>query len=68
MTAPARRPTRGPFRRIERWGDGVAMSMVAFVLERVVVRSVKSEGGTPSKARPDPTTFHSKGGAVDLDE
>lgn len=63
-----RRPTRGAFRRIERWGVGIAMSIVALVLERVVMRSVKNAGGTPSKALPGPTTFRSKGGAVDLDE
>lgn len=44
------------------------MSIVALVLERVVMRSVKNAGGTPSKALPGPTTFRSKGGAVDLDE
>jgi hypothetical protein len=68
VRAPTRRPTRGPLRRIERWGVGVAMSMVALVLERIVMRSVRSEGRTPTKSQPNPTTFRSKGGAVDLDE
>ena len=44
------------------------MSIVALVLERVVMRSVKHEGGTPARPEPGPTTFRSKGGAVDLDE
>jgi hypothetical protein len=44
------------------------MSMVALVLERVVMRSVTKEGGAPARARPERTTFRSKGGAVDLDE
>jgi hypothetical protein len=63
-----RRPPTGAFRTVERWAVGVAMSIVAFVLERVVMRAVKDEGGTPSRTRHDPTTFRSKGGAVDLDD
>jgi hypothetical protein len=44
------------------------MSIVALVLERVVMRSVKNEGGRPAKAEQDPTVFRSRGGAVDFDE
>jgi hypothetical protein len=57
------------FRRIERWGVGLAMGVVAFVLERAVMRSVK-KGGTrePARAEATPTTFRSKGGEVDLDD
>jgi hypothetical protein len=54
-----KRPTG--IRRIERWLVGLAMVVVAFVLERVVLRSVKKEDP------PRPTTLTSKGGEVDLD-
>jgi hypothetical protein len=48
-------------RRVERWLVGLAMIVAAFVLERVVLRSVKKE------PPPHPTTLTSKGGEVDLD-
>jgi hypothetical protein len=51
------------FRRVERWGVGVAMAVVAFVLERVVMRSV-SKGGKETAS--ESTTLTSKGGEVDL--
>ena len=54
-----RTPTTG-FRRVERWLVGIAMIVIAFVLERFLVRSVK-------KDTPHPTTLTSKGGEVDLD-
>jgi hypothetical protein len=57
---PAVRPPTG-IRRVERWVVGVAMSMIAFILEKLVLRSVKKESS------PSPTTLTSKGGEVDLD-
>jgi hypothetical protein len=52
MTTPTvrvrirRDPRTGPKpRRFQRFLVGVAMSMVAFVLERVVVRAMKRSGG-----------------------
>lgn len=53
------------FRRVERWIVGVAMSVVAFVLEKAVMRSVRKEGRASTD--PSPTTLTSKGGEVDLD-
>jgi hypothetical protein len=53
------------FRRVERWIVGVAMAVVAFVLEKVVMRSVRREGRASTE--PSPTTLISKGGEVDLD-
>jgi hypothetical protein len=58
-TVSGKRPTG--IRRIERWLVGLAMVVVAYVLERVVLRSVKKEES------PLPTTLTSKGGEVDLD-
>jgi hypothetical protein len=61
----ARRP-KG-FRRVERWLVGIAMGMIAFVLEKAVIRSVRKEGKTPRVAEPESRTFTSRGGEVDVD-
>lgn len=58
---PAVKPAKG-LRRVERWVVGLAMSIVAFVLERVVMRSVNKKEPAPV------TTLTSKGGEVDLDD
>ncbi len=70
MTTPAR-TTKKPkgIRRLERWVVGLAMGMMAFVLEKAVMRSVKKGGGTTPTA--EPTTITTKGAEVqiqDLDE
>ena len=52
-------------RRVERWLVGLAMAVVAFILERIVMRSVKKSGD--AKAHPRSTTVISKGGEVDLE-
>jgi len=41
------------------------MAVVAFILERLVMRSVKRGGD--AKSQPPPTTVTSKGGEVDLE-
>ena len=43
------------------------MAMIAIVLERVVLRSIKKKGD-PTKPDPQPTSLKSHGGEVDLDE
>ncbi len=65
MTVERRRP-KSLFRRVERWAVGLVMAVVAFVLEKVVMRSVRRKG-VPGTA-PPPSTFTSKGSEVDLDE
>ena len=50
---PLVKPPRG-LRRVERWLVGVAMGIIAFFLERIVLRSAKK-------------TLTSKGGEVDYD-
>ncbi|MDP9301023.1 MAG: hypothetical protein M3P43_09060 [Actinomycetota bacterium] len=52
-------------RRVERWLVGLAMAVIAFILERIVMRSVKKSGD--AKDQPPPTTVTSKGGEVDLE-
>jgi hypothetical protein len=64
----ARRETPKPtgIRRAERWAVGLAMAIVAFVLERIVMRSVKKKRGGVEQ-EPMPTTMTSKGSEVDLE-
>ncbi len=50
------------FRRLERWAVGVVMAIVAFVLEKIVLRSVTKE----KAGKPEVTTLTSKGSEVDL--
>ena len=63
MTLERSRP-KSVWRKIERWMVGVVMAM-AFVIEKMVLRSVrkagKSKGGEELH-----TTLTSKGGEVDL--
>lgn len=63
MTGPATAPPRG-LRRLERWLVGLAMAVVAFILEKVVVRAMRRKG--EKTAAPEPTTLTSRGGEVDL--
>lgn len=66
MTAQPKPRARG-FRRIERWLVGVGFSMIAFVLERVVMRSVRRGGGAePKTAEQGSRTITSRGGDVDV--
>ena len=67
MSDGSRRPTPPPkgVRRVERWLVGLAMAVVAFILERLVMCSVKRSGD--AKGQPPPTTVTSKGGEVDLE-
>jgi len=51
-------------RRVERWLVGLAMAVVALVLEKVVMRSVRK--GETVMTQPPPTTVTARGGDVDL--
>lgn len=52
-------------RRFERWLVGLLFTIVAFVLEKVVLRSVRRKGSAgPAE---EVTTVISKGGEVDVD-
>jgi hypothetical protein len=61
MSSPRTVKKATGLRRVERWLVGLAMVVIAFVLEKIVLRSVKKED------TPHPTTLTSKGGEVDLD-
>jgi hypothetical protein len=63
VTGRGRTRAKG-FRRLERWLVGLALAIVAFVLERIVIRTVKKK--EPKSGRPSSTTLTSKGGDVDI--
>ena len=64
MTVERSKP-KSVWRKIERWMVGLVMSMIAFVIEKMVLRSVRKAGKTKSKEELH-TTLTSKGGEVDL--
>ena len=47
MTRP-----KSAFRRVERWAVGLAMGILAFVLERAVIRSIRKGETKPKPAQP----------------
>lgn len=59
---------RSAWRRLERWIVGVVMAVMAFVLEKAVLRSVRKGETTTRRVEgpPPPTSIISKGGDVDL--
>jgi hypothetical protein len=59
------RPKPTPFRRIERWGVGLILGAIAFVLERLVMRSIK-KGATKAVAAVEPPTATGSGADVSL--
>ena len=61
------RPKPTGFRRFERWLVGLAFAIMAFVLEKVVLRSVRRKGKDSADAE-EVTTMISKGGEVDVDQ
>ncbi len=62
MTVEVQRP-KTFIRRVERALVGFAMAMVALILERVVMKTVRKEGGTIKDAPGKVVTI--KGGDVD---
>jgi hypothetical protein len=54
---------RSRFRRIERWGVGLILGVVAFFLERAVVRSIR-RGETKAKPAP-PTALKGMGSDIE---
>jgi hypothetical protein len=65
MSAERHRP-KGIGRRVERWAVGIVMAVIAFVLEKAVLRSVRKGRESEAPSDESPTTLRSKGGAVDI--
>ena len=57
---------RSVWRKIERWMVGVVMAVIAFVIERMVLRSIRRAGKPAASTEELHTTLTSKGGEVDL--
>ena len=65
MTVERRKP-KNLWRKIERWMVGVVMAVIAFVIERMVLRSIRRAGKPAASQEELHTTLTSKGGEVDL--
>jgi hypothetical protein len=61
-----RRKPKTVWRKIERWMVGVVMAVIAFVIERMVLRSIHRAGKPAASKEELHTTLTSKGGEVDL--
>lgn len=65
MTTSDRAKPTG-FRRLERGIMGLLMGVIAFILEKVVMRSIRREGG--AKPSSEGMTVTTKGGEIDVEE
>jgi hypothetical protein len=65
VSTRAPRKAKG-FRRFERWLVGLAFAIMAFVLEKVVMHSIRKKA-PPVEEPEEVTTMISKGGEVDVD-
>jgi hypothetical protein len=66
VSGPARTKRPKGLRRVERWVVGIGMGVIAFVLEKAVVRSVKKGGGDTMASEQASTTITSKGGEAQV--
>lgn len=55
---------KGPFRWVERWMVGVVMAVIAFVLEKAVLRSIREGATEPKPPEPGEPFATSKGNEV----
>jgi hypothetical protein len=59
------------FRKAERVLVGFMMSVMAFFLEKIVMRGVRKKGGDPKAPKhgglPEGTAIKTKGGAIDFE-
>ena len=57
-------PPKSVFRRLERWMVGVVMGILAFVIEKAVMRSIKKQGSASKPAKPAEPFATSKGNEI----
>jgi hypothetical protein len=60
-------PRAKGFRRFERWMIGVLFAVIAFVLEKAVMRSVRKGGGDASTPEPEQVTTQLTGSGAEVD-
>jgi hypothetical protein len=59
-------PKATRIRRVERWFVGVVMAVLAFTLEKLVLRAVRKEGTPAANQGAESTTLRSRGNSIDL--
>lgn len=68
MTVDRPKPT-SVWRRVERWLVGIVMAVIAFALEKMVMRGIRKAAKAKGDAKEElHTTLTSKGGEVDLED
>lgn len=67
MTLDRPKP-KSVWRRLERWLVGIVMAVIAYALEKMVMRGIKKAGKDKETKEELHTTLTSKGGEVDLEE
>jgi hypothetical protein len=68
MTVDRRKP-KSVWRRLERWLVGLVMAVIAYVLEKMVMRGLRKAAKAKGESKEElHTTLTSKGGEVDLEE
>jgi hypothetical protein len=65
ISRPQRSKPKGFLRRVERAIMGAFMTIMAFVLEKIVMRAMKKDGRVAASA--EPTQIVTKGGAIDFE-
>lgn len=63
---PSPKPTTF-FRKLERVFIGFLMTIMAFVLEKIVMRGIRKEGGKGNGASAEATSITTKGGEIDFE-
>jgi hypothetical protein len=68
MTVDRPKP-KSVWRRLERWLVGLVMAVIAYVLEKMVMRGIRKASKAKGESKEElHTTLTSKGGEVDLEE
>jgi len=69
MSSPRTTPKpKNLFRKLERMFVGFMMSIMAFVLEKVVMRGIRKEGGgSKERSEAEATSITTKGGEIDFE-
>jgi hypothetical protein len=68
MTVDRPKP-KSVWRRLERWLVGLVMAVIAYVLEKMVMRGLRKSAKAKGESKEElHTTLTSKGGEVDLEE
>ena len=67
MGAPVSPKPKNWFRRLERWWMSVVMGVMAFFLERAVLRSIRKGTTKPKQPEEEEPLFTTKGAEVDTD-